>query len=128
MRAEVELIAATTWEAALEELRTTASTSLLEELCEGMASSSWEGVSAALLSRWVVRIVTIVEALSEFWFAQDFVRFVDCGHLGFCTTLVRMCFHGGFPAEERVSHLRHKEKPRARYTQGLFDGLLVGVS
>lgn len=59
--------------------------STLEELSERM--SAWEPSAlermATLLSRGIVRIVSIIKALSQFWFREDLVRLVDGSHLGF---------------------------------------------
>lgn len=59
--------------------------STLEELSERMSAGESSALMrmTTLLSHRVVRVVSVVEPLSQFWVRKDLVRLVNSGHLGF---------------------------------------------
>lgn len=66
---------------------------MLEEL-EWIAAGevrATEWVSSLLAACRIIGVLSVVEALSQFWIRQNLVRLVDCCHLRFATALVWMC-------------------------------------
>lgn len=71
----------------------TAATAAIEELRERMTTAeaaALEGVPS-LASHGIVRVITVVEALTELGVREDLVRLVDRRHLSFRPALVGMC-------------------------------------
>jgi hypothetical protein len=69
----------------LESVSSSMMPSALEELGERMSTSEPSALErmTTLLSHRIVRVISIVEPLSQFWFREDLVRLVNGGHLGF---------------------------------------------
>ena len=73
---------------------------LLEELGERASTGEPSALErmAALLSHRIIRVISVIEPLPEFWVREDLVCLVNGGHLGFRTSLVRVCLDSCFTA------------------------------
>jgi hypothetical protein len=105
---------ATTWKMKREASRPTATTStelesaagcLLEKLSERVPSTR-EGTALAL--HGIIRVIAIVEALSQLWIGQHLVRFIHDSHLSFTAALIGVCSECSFAARIEISILARK--------------------
>ena len=77
--------------------------STLEEMGKRMSAGEPSALEwlTTLLSHRIVRVVSIIEPLSQLWVREHLIRLVDGGHLGFRTSLVWVCFDRRFAAAKR---------------------------
>ena len=111
--AKIEL-EATTREATVATLEPErpAATTLLEEVSEWAASAS----SRTRTTAGIVRVVAVIEPSTELRIGEDFVRLVDCRHLGLRPSFVGVSSLNGFAAGGSLVSARGAEG-KTRHTR-----------
>ena len=99
-----------------------AATTLLEEVSEWAASAS----SRTRTTAGIVRVVAVIKPSTELRIGEDFVRLVDCRHLGLRPSFVGVSSLNGFAASSPLVSAR---EPRVKHDiLGLLDSSLIRIA
>ena len=100
------------------------------ETVEPSEGVSLERVPTIRSTLRIIRIIAVIESSAKFGITEDFIGFVDHGHLFFTSAFIGMGVLGGVPAVEKERKVKHgagvkRDKGETYYARFLREGEFV---